>query len=463
MQDAFVYVNSRLDYAGITIDDLKRALTRLRLARAPPFSCFFKTVYGYNFGRMWRRAGAQTDKHPLSWEEFSSVFRWHGYDVHKAVPDITACFAMRARILQHVIRKVVDFDKLEQRQTARALGAHSHALRLKMQALSVRSDAVFNLQVLLSTLSTALLAAEGHDTQDSSGIALPDDGSALTSQKLVEAQDLDMQENQTIVGATWQTDEEKSLTLHIPAQPSTDVNIRSAPHPPDVAAIAARTRAFADMHVLLCRARNELATLGYIYTPPSADLCGVDGSRARARATDSEQENEEEAAASYPAKCEEWRTVIMCEEQQVKSALHLVLAQPDLWYHASNCVDPRNPEFAEEWSSGCIDTGMSSWVMPASSSVPLCVEVGPARPSSVAIWKRGRHELSLSEYPVREDRDLKHWGNFRSDLASSTLQCVVLECVAVCCSVLQCVAVCCSVLQCDAVCCSVLQCVDMMQ
>jgi len=36
-------------------------------------------------------------------------------------------------------------------------------------------------------------------------------------------------------------------------------------------------------------------------------------------------------------------------------------------------------------------------------------------------------------------------------VCSSVLQCVALQCVAVCCSVLQCVAVCCSVLQSDAV------------
>ena len=51
VEDCFVFINWRLDYSGILITDLKKALVRLRVVRDRPFSCFFKTVYGYNFSR----------------------------------------------------------------------------------------------------------------------------------------------------------------------------------------------------------------------------------------------------------------------------------------------------------------------------------------------------------------------------------------------------------------------------
>jgi hypothetical protein len=51
VEDCFVFINWRLDFSGILITDLKKALVRLRVVRDRPFSCFFKTVYGYNFSR----------------------------------------------------------------------------------------------------------------------------------------------------------------------------------------------------------------------------------------------------------------------------------------------------------------------------------------------------------------------------------------------------------------------------
>jgi len=81
--------------------------------------------------------------------------------------------------------------------------------------------------------------------------------------------------------------------------------------------------------------------------------------------------------------------------------------------------------------------------------VPLILFLGPGPPHS-----RGPPS-DLHDSCVRQ----RSWVLILGNPPSVRLECIVLQCVAVCCSVLQCVAVWCSVLQCGAVCCSVLQCV----
>ena len=341
VQDAFVYINSRLDFAGITIDDLKKALVRLRLARAPPFTCFFVTVYGYNFGRMWRRAGAQTEKHPLPWEKFDRAFRWHDFEDDEA-PDITACFARRSSILDSVVRKIIDFDKLAQSEAARVQVHQKKALKLTMYALAERSRAVLRLKAIINSLQCAVTRAD-----DEGGIG-PCAISATRDDKALYPED----------------DEAKS-------------SFKSW----------AEEVAFNGIHALLCQARRELLTLDCVYTPPSFDLCGdapnadqagvnfIHGSERSVSLVKGKKHGE-----GGPEKYEDHKAVVMCELQELQVLLRNIASNPNL-----------------------------SYAIAMKDGNPLNEHTETLNQSTLSMWRQARQDFTLSEYPVREDRDMKRW------------------------------------------------------
>ena len=341
VQDAFVYINSRLDFAGITIDDLKKALVRLRLARAPPFTCFFVTVYGYNFGRMWRRAGAQTEKHPLPWEKFDRAFRWHDFEDDEA-PDITACFARRSSILDSVVRKIIDFDKLAQSEAARVQVHQKKALKLTMYALAERSRAVFRLQAIINSLQCAVKRADDEGGIGQCATSVPRDDKAL-----------------------YPEDDEAKLYLKSWAEEV----------------------AFHGIHALLCQARRELLTLDCVYTPPSFDLCG-DAPNADQASKKFIPESEslvslvkgKKHGEGGPEKYEDYKAVVICELQELQELLRNIASDPNLSYNIA-----------------------------MKGGSPLNEHAETVNRSTLSMWRQARQDFTLSEYPVREDRDMKRW------------------------------------------------------
>ena len=349
VEDSFVYINSRLDFAGITIDDLKKALVRLRLARAPPFSCFFLTVYGYNFGRMWRRAGAPTEKHPLTWANFDRAFRWHSHSEDEA-PDIIACFSRRSSILNYVVRKIIDFDKLAQSEASRVQMQHEKALKLTVHALSERSMAVFRLESIIDSLRCAI--REVGDESD-------------TKQRATNTQ-LDLS-----VSILYPQDDEYSSS-------SSSANLKRW-----VEEVAAQ-----GIYALLCQARRELLTLGFVYTPPSFDLCDDAPSTCQTSAShihgSEPSELPGQAKKQYegdPLKYEDQKTVVICELHELQGLLRSIISNPDLSYNTVvESVSPRDHAHTEE-----------------------------VRDSTLSMLRQCRQEFTLGEYPVREDRDMKRW------------------------------------------------------
>jgi hypothetical protein len=341
VQDAFVYINSRLDFAGITIDDLKKALVRLRLARAPPFTCFFVTVYGYNFGRMWRRAGAQTEKHPLEWAQFDRAFRWHDFGEDEA-PDITACFSRRSSILNSVVRKIIDFDKLAQSEAARVQVHQKQALKLTMYALAERSRAVFRLKAIIHSLQCAVKREDDEDGIGQCAMSAPRDDKALYPED----------------------DEAKSY-------------LKSW----------AEEVAFNGIHALLCQARRELLTLDCVYTPPSFNLCG-DAPNADQAGVNSIPVSERSVSLvegkkhseGGPEKYEDHKAVVICELQELQELLRNIASDPNLSYNIA-----------------------------MKGGSPLNEHTQTVNQSTLSMWRQARQDFTLSEYPVREDRDMKRW------------------------------------------------------
>ena len=325
IEDCFVFINWRLDYSGILISDLKKALVRLRVVRDPPFSCFFKTVYGYNFSRMWRRAGADTDFSPLNWEQFECAFGWRPHG--EKATDIMPTFQRRAHIFNYIIRKVIDFDKLEQRRSARAFACQKQMKKLDDKSFAERLRAVSSLEQIVAALGVAISVNKSDFDEDSLG---KDEGR-------IE---------------------------------------------------------YSEIYVQLCHARNYFAKLGLIYVPPSFDLCDAtkhvrsyadefhDNAPAPNGASFNGTESREEGSNDFAGRRKESFAVLECEYQEICCLLENI--------------------------TGSGQTGTKY----RDSDQHLH---DPAQCSTLSRWKQCRHQFSLDQYPVREDRQKIHCGIERSE------------------------------------------------
>ena len=311
IQDAFVFVNYRLDVDGITIDDLKKALARLRLRRTSPFSSFFQTAPNYNYGRMWRCAGAVTEEHPISWKQFEDAFRWHCYE-NDVAPDIISCFENRAGICKYVMDKIVDLEQIKSRSRKRADYERNRALRLRRQQLSERILAIRRVQNILDTIRRLLHADEKGFMNDC--------------------------------------------------------------HELEASGIAT---GFEGMHTLLCMVCHHMAILGFVYRPPSYGNESGDGEFANSSAT---TKTEESSAHEFWQR--DMRVVMEAELNELTCVFEEICSSPDLWYTGSPIRQTR-----------------------------LDLEKKSSSPTTRSVWKNSRGEFELQQYPMREDRDMKHWAH----------------------------------------------------
>jgi hypothetical protein len=427
VQDCFVFINYRFDSGGITISDLKRCLVRLRIDRSPPFTCFSDTVHGYNFGRMWRRAGAQTQHHPLSWRQFDDAFRWHSHE-HEDTSDIKVWFRNRASILEDVMKKVIDIDKRAQQAEKRDYDIKVKKVTSEREYLSVRVRALEHLKTNIAFLDNLM-----NTEQEWAPAATPVQAPLLTAGKsprepVLEAnfclpgkeekkerpEVLELQ-RQTSAAAVVQSHVRRILAQGLEFRDAFAVNdveranivaqglakarintleildmpmaagmaaeedvadaaplqnnlgmeeereFPSVPTPPDLV----------EVYDVLCEARDHLALLGYVYTPPSFGLCCCTCQPVTI-SNGSSSSIDQIDAEPWTAKFEGQRAVIVCETQELKRVYDQISSSRDLWYRLG--VEDDN-------EIRCTSTA--------------------------SLWKKRRQVLTLQEYPVREK--MRHW------------------------------------------------------
>jgi len=162
---------------------------------------------------------------------------------------------------------------------------------------------------------------------------------------------------------------------------------------------------YAATYALLCEARNHFAALGHIYIPPSLDLCDTS---KHLRAYSDECDNDAPASDTpVEVSASENFAAAGVTNRSVEGRISPILRE-------------KEPQSLEE--SGAVlryeyeeIRMLLEKVVRANTGMERREDPGNEPPSktasfsTVSLWTQARKAFSLHVYPIREDRDTRHW------------------------------------------------------